>query len=166
MPTQISGTTGVSQVQDGAVTQADLAANVVGKGPVFSAYQSTLQSLVSATLTKVVLQSEEVDTNNAFDSVTNYRFQPNVAGYYYVTGQVQSSGPSNFYVAIHKSGNELKRGVQSTGAATYAANVACLVYLNGTTDYVELFAWQNGTTQNTVTGANTTYFQGHLVRAA
>ena len=32
MTTQVSGTTGVSRVQDGAVTQADLAANVAGNG--------------------------------------------------------------------------------------------------------------------------------------
>ena len=33
MTTQISGTTGVSKVQDGVVVQADLVANVVGNGP-------------------------------------------------------------------------------------------------------------------------------------
>ena len=64
---------------DGKVQQAALAANVAGNGPAFSAYQSTLQSFSSNTVTKVLFQTEEYDTNSNFASS---RFTPTVAGYY------------------------------------------------------------------------------------
>ena len=54
--------------------------------PAFSAYQSTGQTLSSSTWTKIQLQTEEFDTASCYDNATNYRFTPNVAGYYQVNG--------------------------------------------------------------------------------
>lgn len=51
-------------------------------GPAFSAYQSSAQTLSSGTITKIEFQTEEFDTDNCFDNAINYRFTPNVAGYY------------------------------------------------------------------------------------
>ena len=48
--------------------------------PAFSAYRLTDQSVTGSTWTKVQLGTEEFDTANAFDSSTNYRFTPQVAG--------------------------------------------------------------------------------------
>ena len=68
--------------------------------PCFSAYQSITQTLSNATLTKIQLQTEEFDTNSNFDSTTNYRFTPTVAGYYQVNGVVNIQGTAgNNYVA-------------------------------------------------------------------
>ena len=49
-------------------------AMVSGGMPAFSAWQSSAQTLSSNTLTKIQLQTEEFDTNNCFDHITNYRF--------------------------------------------------------------------------------------------
>ena len=47
------------------------------------------------------------------------------------------------------------------------AQVASLVYLNGSTDYVELYAHINSSgTLNIAGGADATAMSGHLVRAA
>ena len=75
-----------AKIVDASVTQAKLGAGVSGNGPAFSANRATSnQTVTSAALTKVQLNAETFDTDNAFDSTTNYRFQPTVAGYYPVS---------------------------------------------------------------------------------
>lgn len=139
-------------------------------GPTFSAYQSTLHSVANSTFTKVQLQSEEFDTASNFDSTTNYRFTPTVAGYYHIDGAcVFASSAAFVVVSIFKNGSEFKRGAQSGSAASsgFGGAVSALVFLNGSTDYVELFCLQvSGGSLNTSTGAALTYFQGFLARAS
>ena len=137
-------------------------------GPAFSAYQSTLQSTSSGTWTKVAFQTEEFDTNLNFDSTANYRFTPTVAGYYQVNGAVQFAAPlaSVEVVSIYKNGTSYKRGMLGK-ASFYSFSVSALVYLNGSTDYVELYALQNsGVAVNTNVASDTTYFQASMVRSA
>ena len=137
---------------------------VSGNMPAFSAYQSTLQSVTGNAYTKVQLQTEEFDTANAFDSTTNYRFTPQIAGYY----QIQGGCYINQFVltGIYKNGSEYKRGVQSsTNGALTLGTVSSIVYLNGSTDYVELWVYCSST-QNTSTGIAVTYFNGSLIRGA
>lgn len=151
-----------SGIQDAAITQAKLGANVGGNGPAFSAYQSVAQTLPSGSYAKIQLQTEEFDTNNNFDNATNYRFTPTVAGWYQITGAFGVSSYSNGTAAIYKNGSSYKIGTNSS-ASLYT--VTGLVYLNGSTDYVELFGYVT-TGQNTTATAYANYLQGVLVRAA
>jgi hypothetical protein len=137
---------------------------VSGNMPAFSAYQSTSQTPSSNVFTKLQFQTEEFDTANCFDSTTNYRFTPNVAGYYQVNGGFSKpSGATEMVAAVYKNGSDWKRGSDVT--TTSSAFVNCIVYLNGSTDYIELYGYM-------ATGANTwnnsvgTYFQAVLVRGA
>jgi hypothetical protein len=144
-----------------------------GVAPAFSAYQSSAQSaLTNATFTKIQFQTEEYDTNNNFDNATNYRFTPTVAGYYQINSRVGLSpdlAAGGAITAIYKNGSEFKRGginatVIGLGAAS---NVASLVYMNGSTDYVEIYAYQNcGANSAVVAAVMSTYFQAALVRGA
>lgn len=140
---------------------------VSGNMPAFSAYQNSAQTIGSSAFTKVQLQAEEFDTANCFDSTTNYRFTPNVAGYYQVSGAITNNNTSgNSLASIYKNGAEYKRGNFFTnGANGVTSGVSALVYLNGTTDYVELFAFINigGTLSASLVF---TYFQASMVRAA
>ena len=175
MPITINGTgtiTGITAggLPDAIITQPELATNVAGTGPAFSAYQSTLQSVSIGVYTKVQLQTEEFDTNSNFDSTTNYRFTPTVAGYYQINGCVtapSAAGGAYFIPAIYKNGSVYKIGFISTAAGPYQASVNSLVYLNGSTDYVELYVQQNySTAVNTSTGISSTYFNGSMARGA
>ena len=150
---------------DEAGTVLTSASDVAQKGvPAFSAYQSSAQTLSSATFTKIQLQAEEFDTANCFDSTTNYRFTPTVAGYYMITGSLAvSSFVTQIILSIYKNGVLLKEGFNNTGSGH--PNMTALIYLNGTTDYVELYAWLSGG-QALSAGSAYTYFQGVLVRAA
>ena len=143
---------------DGSVTQAKLAAGVAGNGPTFSAYQGSSQTLSSATFTKITLDTEEWDTNNNFASS---RFTPTVAGYYQVNAAISNNTGTQTVAYIYKNGGQYKQGINTT---SFSATASALVYLNGSTDYVEFFGYfASSTTTNT--GVNTTYFQGVLVRA-
>jgi hypothetical protein len=155
----------------GVVTQAMMASGVAGNGPAFSAYRSTNQTANTATWTKVQANTEEFDTNSNYDNATNHRFTPTVAGYYQINGEVKMTGAAAILIAaIYKNGSEFKRGTQSGSAASsgQAAAVSALVYFNGSSDYVELYAYQDsgGTLSVEGSGGTNSYFQAFLVRAA
>ena len=156
-----------SYINSGAVTQSKLGTGVAGNGPAFSAYQSASQTPAANVFTKLTINTEEFDTANCYDSSTNYRFTPNVAGYYQVSGCFNLSGASVVVAAIFKNGSAYKWGGNSTGATLYGSSVSCLVYLNGSTDYVEFYAYTNNGVSFTVTNSATnTWFQAAMVRAA
>jgi len=144
-------------------------AMVSGNMPAFCVYLSGNQSITATTWTKINFNTETFDTANAFDSTTNYRFTPQVAGYYQINGCAAVNGTTTTQtgVAIYKNGSVFQYcsilGSTISGS-TYTNSV--LLYLNGSSDYVELFAYGNGTSV-TVTGAQpNTQFSGVLVRAA
>jgi hypothetical protein len=145
----------------GTVTQATLATPVGGTGPAFSAYQSVAQTLASNTYTKITFTTEEFDTNNNFASS---RFTPTVAGYYQINACVSvATAFCTLYSTIYKNGGLFKFG---SGTQTSAiASVSSLIYLNGSTDYVEIYA-NFSVGQNTQNLETYTWFNGSLVRAA
>jgi hypothetical protein len=166
--TNADGTCKLARGNVGATTQDILTVDAAGKVTLtqnkvaFGAYQSAAQSLPSATATKVQLQTEEFDTANAFDSTTNYRFQPTVAGYYQLNAGFQVASAATVLIAfLYKNGAEHKRGAQQGGNQA-SSQVAALVFLNGSTDYAEFWAYQGAAAQNTVNNAALTYFNGFL----
>ncbi len=144
-------------------------AGVPINGPAFSAYASSTTSLTNNTYIKVRFQTEEFDTNSAYDNVTNFRFQPTVAGYYQLTACINILTTGFAIVSFYKNGSEFKRGTQLHVATSVNVqpNSTALIYLNGSTDYVEVYAYQNsGGSVNVGANAPETYFQGAMVRAA
>ena len=138
--------------------------------PCFSAYQSVAHTIANNTFTKIQLQTKEFDTANAFDAVTNYRFQPLVAGYYQVNGGVYfATSAATIVASLYKNGVLYKRGGQS-GSATSSgqlSQLSSLVFLNGSTDYIELFGYQTlGSSNNTGAFSDATYFQAAFIRSA
>ena len=158
---QAAGTTVMTITSTGVTTQ-------VG-APAFSAYGNA-QTISNASWTKISLQNEEFDTNNNFDSTTNYRFTPTVAGYYQLTGSVYyGTTTGGAGLAIYKNGSEAKRGVISTGVSGVGTEpfVSSLIYFNGSTDYAELYIYQaSGGSVTTNGGSVLQYFQGFLARSA
>ena len=157
MPITINGTSGI-------VTPAGLTIN---NAPAFSAYQSSAQTLSSATFTKLQFQTEEFDTNSNFDNVTNYRFTPTVAGYYQFTGSLGPSATTTTgIVSFYKNGSEFKRGTFiSVALGQNNIQATALVYCNGTTDYVECYGYL-GVGQALQATSAVTYFQAALIRTA
>ena len=140
------------------------------KGPAFSAYQSSSQTGVSSSVwTKVTLTTENFDTNSNFASS---RFTPTVAGYYQINGVVtmQSTTTTHFVAcAIYKNGAIYSQSGATSGLSTFypASTIANIVYLNGSTDYVELYVYGSagGSTYNIYNTAENTNFNGSLARS-
>ena len=140
--------------------------NKITSAPCFSAYQSTVQSIASGVWTKIQLQSKYFDTAGAFDATTNYRFQPTVPGYYQLNCVVQLQFFASLAASIYKNGNGTDYAVGVGQASIIYTTVpqSKLVYLNGSTDYVELYAYQaSGSAVSTL--AIDCAFSGSLARS-
>lgn len=146
-------------------------------GPTFRAYLSSDQTgITNQTFIKVQLGTESYDLGSCFDSSTNYRFTPTVAGYYRFDWCVDVAATSltSGMSALRKNGDGSLLSYGSHGAASsfneYLSTGSDEIYMNGSSDYVELFGYGVGTTIRfeslDVGGSATTRLSGALVRAA
>jgi len=143
---------------------------VSGNMPAFSAYANNSQTISAGTFTKVQVNTEEFDTNSNYDNATNYRFTPTVAGYYQVNGQTNATSTSTLtriIPAIYKNGSGYKYGTDIT-ATDARSSVSSLVYLNGSTDYIEYYVLLSGTgtLSTAITAVLDNYFQAAMIRSA
>ena len=172
-----NGTIGVASITNtaitGTMTQAQIGNGVAGTGPAFRAFLNSNQSVSTGVSVKVQLNAETFDTANCFDSTTNYRFTPNVAGYYNISimgGGTASSSLSYNYIQIWKNGSRVAFAIYGPYATSYQYGVLThLVYMNGTTDYIEMYSEINGSGSMSVvgdSGGTSTFMTGFLARAA
>jgi hypothetical protein len=139
--------------------------------PAFSVYNSTTQTITNNTNTKVSFNTKLFDTNGNFDSTTNYRFTPTVAGYYQFNLMVRdNTGPASgqFVSYLYKNGSTVNFGVVPFAGSVGASSIcSALIYLNGSTDYVEAYVSQNSGSSITISYSGvSTYFTGFLARSA
>lgn len=146
------------------VTIAAQTGTLNAAGPAFSAYTSGTGATIGTGATKVTFDTEEFDTNSNFASS---RFTPTVAGYYQVNAQVQPNlSYTGGYIAVYKNGSAYKYGTYINGVVAFGGfTVSTLVYCNGSTDYIEIYAAFT-TSQATGAGIQFTYFNGCLLRGA
>lgn len=141
-------------------------------GPAFSASASANQTVVSGVFTRIAANTELYDTNARYDA-PNGRFTPNIPGYYAVKGTLRATAASGLAivtVSLYKNGLEFHRGQELNITGMNSAQVVYVgdVYLNGTTDYIELFGGVTGTTPsfNVASAGATSWFSAHLARSA
>ena len=157
---------------DGSVTQAKLGTNVVGNGPAFYAWSSAgSQSVSNNVNTKVNLATTGFNLNNNY-STANSRFTPTVAGYYLFNGVLYCASSTNMTagrVMFYQNGSQVTTGpILFASSTDIIASATAIFYMNGTTDYMEMFGLINGSATGPVFAANSIYsfFQGSLLRAA
>jgi hypothetical protein len=146
MPVTINAST-----SSGVVITPDYSGNIQLQyngvaAPAFAAYASTNTNISSSTWTKVQINTELFDTNNNFDPTTNYRFTPTVAGYYQTnfTGTNSATGNNAYwaYHAIYKNGSAYIGAytvIPSGIMQNFSNNLSQIIYMNGTTDYLEFY---------------------------
>lgn len=137
-------------------------AGVPVNGPAFLAAINGNASLTAATWTKAPLNTETFDTNSNFDNATNYRFTPTVAGYYQINVSNQQLVNGNVYAAIYRNGSLYYQ----FGGSTIGVQGGGLVYLNGSTDYVELYLYSTNAAGPVSCTGWFVSMSGALVRAA
>jgi len=145
----------------GAVTVA------VNTGPAFSASQSANQSIATATYTKIQFNTEDFDTNGNYDNATNYRFTPTVGGYYQINAQVRDATGAitgALFCLIYKNGTSYKQSIGPVATAGLSTNVSAIINFNGSSDYVEVYAYQNSGSAMLIGSGISTYFNGCMVR--
>ena len=171
------------QVKDGGITHAKLAddcveghnikdgtitAAKIALVPLFHAKAAVNQALLVSAWTKVTLGTEVVDSHSYFAAS---RFTPLTAGYYVFTGYVDISAVFTngmLIAAIYKNGAiaayARNFGTASANAAIGVSVMSPPLAANGTTDYFELYAYQDEYPTMPMTGGS--YFGGWFVCGA
>ena len=163
-----------ADIQDGTIALADLSAtgtkdsttflrgdNTFASAggtntPSFEAFLTADQSYTDNVETKVQFNSEVFDSDGCYDNSTNYRFTPTTAGKYYVYAQVVTDVTdltNKLYTAkisIYKNGSTYKAVdnmpdySSSSGWDILTQYVFATVVMNGSSDYLEIYAKANG----------------------
>ena len=99
------------------------------------------------TVTKIQFNTEVYDTDNCYDNSTNYRFTPTTAGKYFVYGNIigfaNTSNLNSNRAIIKKNGTIVKYAFsdfRNNPAKTNSVMATTVVDMNGSSDYIELFA--------------------------
>ena len=135
--------------------------------PAFLVTISGTQSISNATNTKIQFNSEIFDTDNTFDSSTNYRFTPGVAGKYALgAGTLITSveADEKLQIIVNKNGSQLdyepaQRSYSTNSGGETVTVQANLVVEANTTDYFEIFIYH--TEGGTRDIGQYTYFHGY-----
>lgn len=133
--------------------------SVVGTGYTVLAAANVPQKYLNATV--------DFDTDSCY-SAANSRFTPNKAGYYHLSGSASAAGTTYLVAIVSKNGAGAAGSYGNLPyfagtAATTIVQVSDLVFLDGITDYVEIWI-QAGTAPVTVGGQGGDYISGFFVR--
>ena len=159
-----NGTMKLARGNAGATTQDIMTVDAAGKvafpqglsyiGACLVAEKTTTQTVNSGTQTVVApFNAATLDTQSGFNATTG-RYTPTKAGWYMVLGQVRYNAVFTASVVearILKNGSLIRETVGQTTSSPYM-EVTALVYCNGTSDYVELYAYHNKGSSTTIQG--------------
>jgi hypothetical protein len=147
-------------------------APIVGASSYVAQGRLTGDTSVTANADFVIPFVDDFDPNNWWDA-TAKKFTPTIAGYYNVTLQVWwstasvSNNQTNIQIRKNGSTFSISQSPTNTNEGLFQ-NATKLVYLNGSTDYVEFTAFTGNTTSQTLrwggsSSGQGTYFSASLV---
>jgi hypothetical protein len=156
-------------------------AMVSGNMPAFNAFPSSNQSVTTNTFTLINFQTKTgvgFDTAGAFNntgstvtlngiSVPAYAFAPPVAGYYQISVSLAPNTTiTREILNLYKNGASAYYGSDITATNISGMNCSWLVYLNGTSDYIQLYGYATGSSPQWFADSRYSFFSGVLVRGA
>jgi len=128
------------------------------------------QTVTTNTITKAQLDTVNIDTHSWWDAA-NYRYIPQIPGYYRFEYQVGLTGttPSILQSSLLKNDTTINIGFRflgsfSTTAGSLGSTASFVAYMNGTTDYVEVWGLVNATSPAFLGSAAVTYLQSQLIQ--
>jgi hypothetical protein len=143
-----------------AVDEANIAANTTNivtnttnisalqTPPMFRASLATQVTITSSVFTKIPFDTVNFDTITGWDA-SNKRYKPNKAGYYRVSWGVYggiSTSPTRVLSQLFKNGSNYATGSDNVATTSIGASSGSdIVQLNGSTDYIEVFAYITAT---------------------
>ena len=142
----------------------------IGYGAFLANADPSNQAISSGTNTKITFNVQSYDPDSVYDHTTNYRYTPQVEGLYLISAYFQIAGSDNsaHYAAIKLYKNGSRHGEMTLQMRTGeypSVGITNLVYLNGSSDYIEAYAFQNTGTSKTIYTSDWGKFSGFLVRA-
>ena len=137
--------------------------------PAFESYDESIQTFSDETWTKLDVATENFDTNNNFDNST-MRFTPTVSGKYFVYAKsdCDASGYLDlrsaeivFYkngtIATYTKSRFMQGNTSSDGGTVASPFISAIFDLNGSSDYVEVYAYINAHDNSNVSAMNTIF---------
>ena len=153
----ISGTTNLTIGSTNSSTVTFESGAATGQNyPAFGASVASTQYITASTFTKIRFNTEILDTNNAYDPTTNYRFTvpSGQAGKYYISldyvVQTDSNNLTYNISAIYKNGIIFKRTDMNSNSTSnaqfrrFSLNSNIIADLS-VGDYIEAFAYASAT---------------------
>ena len=130
----------------------------------FSAYANAATTLTTGTHTLVKFEADIFDPTNAFNGT---RFNPQVAGFYQINFQVEvvNNATGRSFADLRKNNDQISRSIDIgtlNPVELKSVTGSTLTYLNGTTDYLEVFCYTSVAGSVTSTGIGATSFSGFL----
>ena len=168
------GTGSITVPADSGTLLTSVSSIIPNANVAFSVNKTVSQSISSATETKVTFDAATFNIDSCFD-LTNNRFVPPVAGYYQFTFHCQmdyiGSSRGLAYLFIGGVKQDVIEQANNSSASTYPSFIMnSLVYLNGSSDYVEIYVeQQSGSSKNLYGDTLRDYassFGGILLRTA
>lgn len=136
----------------------------------FKATRSATQSINDNSATKVQYDTEALDSGGYYDNATNYRFTPLQAGYYLFIHSIEFASPQDQNLVsalIYKNGGSVAdRPSHASGTSTVGSVALVVLLMNGSTDYVEAYGYQDNagnTAKNVLNGTDRSSFEGYLI---
>jgi len=133
--------------------------------PAFYVTSNSANSLTSGAYSKVNFDTEQVDTDSAYDT-SSYRFTvpSGEGGKYWISaswGADSGNDTDKISVFIKKNNSSFLFGMTAVNKAYNSTNVSGMAVLSAG-DYIEVFAYQDsGTTYNINTDGTFTFFMGY-----
>jgi hypothetical protein len=146
----------------------------LGGAPTFWAWQNASAQTYTGTPSplKLTCDAAEWNVGSCYNTSTS-TFTPTVAGYYMCVGSVGWAGGAigitNSNIYFYKNGANYTdiRMFLPSGAGNPIITGSSLIYMNGTTDYLNLYFDEGGVgTATTANSQDRTYFGAFLAKAA
>ena len=123
--------------------------------PSFLATMTSNQTVANNTYTTVACDNEVFDSNGCYDTST-YKFTPNVAGYYYLSGSGRfdgTGGDNEYRMQLFKNTDSVSQVMTEWLSQEVMSIVSGVHYANGSSDYFQFKVRQSS-------GGNATFNGG------
>ena len=132
--------------------------------PIFRAYQNSAQSISNQSYTVVNFQAENFDPDSTFN-VSNNRFTPAVAGYYFIHAGIRIDTSTDMVTLscnIRKNAGAIIR--HTSVSQNYGNSQASILVYSDTDDYFDVEVYHDaGGSQNLSANSDDTFFEAFKV---
>jgi len=128
--------------------------------PAFQAYLGSNQSGSDSVAMKLNIDTEVFDSDSWYDTST-YRYTPQKAGYYNFT--IRGSSALIHTIYVYKNGSTQFNAIGYNSYQSFPGS--SMVYMNGSSDYVELWGLVQTASGSFTSGQSNTSFEGFWVRS-